>query len=410
MGDIESEQPTTLLTSTYLPWQQQEKKPMCRPKLGPGNKPSRPKHTDRTVRQNSSAISYARLLRFLQQFVVVMLLPCVAILVVACGPNATTNQLPPVITSTAQAHPSPTPALSEVPSARKGGSMAYDNQMGMDLLFGGAAGPPQGRLNDTWAWNGHTWLPLHPVTSPLPRDSASMVYDAATGTIVLFGGISDSGTVLDDTWSWDGSSWTQLHPTTSPQARDAAGMAYDAAHQVVVLFGGETEQGRLSPSLNDTWSWDGSIWTQLHPATSPSARFGASMAYDAATQQVVLFGGGAGYPLNDTWSWDGITWTQLHPATSPPARVHASMVYDAASQQLVLFGGEAGSNQLSDTWTWDGSTWTEQPPMPSPAGGFNSATYDAANQYVLALATTGEKANVQAETWTWTGTTWKKLD
>ena len=48
------------------------------------------------------------------------------------------------------------------------------------------------------------------------------------------------------------------------------------------------------------------------------------MAYDAATGQLVLFGGfdqQHGADLNDTWTWNGTTWTQLSPATSPPARV-----------------------------------------------------------------------------------------
>jgi hypothetical protein len=53
---------------------------------------------------------------------------------------------------------------------------------------------------------------------------------------------------------------------------------------------------RRAPSksilLGDTWTWDGSTWTQQHPVPSPSARTDASMAYDAATGTVVLFGGG----------------------------------------------------------------------------------------------------------------------
>ncbi len=290
--------------------------------------------------------------------------------------------------------------------------MAYDSRMGMVILFGGAASTPHGRLSDTWAWNGTTWLPLHPPLSPPPRDSASMVYDAARGTIVLFGGVSDSGTLLGDTWTWDGTTWTEQHSPSSPPARDGAGMAYDPVHRVVVLFGGETAQGRVTPALSDTWTWDGTTWTEQHPPSSPPARSGAGMAYNVATQQMVLFGGGYGYPLNDTWTWNGTTWTEQYPSTSPPARSHASMAYDAATQQLVLFGGEgtAVPTALSDTWLWNGTTWAEQPSMPSPAGSFNSAAYDAARQYVLVLTTTGAKSHEQAETWIWTGTRWKKLD
>ena len=34
-----------------------------------------------------------------------------------------------------------------------------------------------------------------------------MAYDAADGTLVLFGGEGRSGS-LGDTWTWDGSAWT----------------------------------------------------------------------------------------------------------------------------------------------------------------------------------------------------------
>jgi hypothetical protein len=42
------------------------------------------------------------------------------------------------------------------------------------------------------------------------------------------------------------------------------------------------------------------------------------MAYDAASGQLILFGGGAqnGVYFNDTWTWNGSTWVQLDPAAS----------------------------------------------------------------------------------------------
>jgi hypothetical protein len=52
----------------------------------------------------------------------------------------------------------------------------------------------------------------------------------------------------------------------------------------------------------------------------------------------------------------GTTWTQQSPATSPPARYSASMAYDSASSSVVLFGGFNTVNRLADTWTWDGTT------------------------------------------------------
>jgi hypothetical protein len=62
-----------------------------------------------------------------------------------------------------------------------------------------------------------------------------MAYDAATGQLVLFGGFV-GGTYLNDTWTWDGTNWTQQNPTTSPSPREGLSMAYDDAIGLVVLF------------------------------------------------------------------------------------------------------------------------------------------------------------------------------
>ena len=86
------------------------------------------------------------------------------------------------------------------------------------------------------------------------------------------------------------------------------------------------------------------------------------MAYDAATGTVVLFGGTNRHGLlGDTWTWNGTTWTEQTPATSPPARSQAMMAYDAATGTPVLFGGSgyattrcSGSRAVlfEQTWTW----------------------------------------------------------
>jgi hypothetical protein len=57
----------------------------------------------------------------------------------------------------------------------------------------------------------------------------------------------------------------------------------------------------------------------------------------------------------------GWTWTE-QPATGPPARSRASMAYDAARDVTVLFGGiDCGSpfSDCGDTWTWDGTQWSQ---------------------------------------------------
>ena len=119
----------------------------------------------------------------------------------------------------------------------------------------------------------------------------------------------------------------------------------------MVLFGGINSSVVF---LADTWTYDGTTWSQQSPATSPPAREDASMADDPATGQIMLFGGFVGSTnyLADTWAYDGTTWSQQSPATSPPARGGASMAYDAATGQMVLFGGLTNGGFLADTWTY----------------------------------------------------------
>jgi uncharacterized repeat protein (TIGR02543 family) len=182
-----------------------------------------------------------------------------------------------------------------------------------------------------------------------------MAYDPGTGQLVLFGG--DGGpSDLNDSWTWNGSTWTQLSPATSAPLRQDSSMAYDPGTGQLVLFGGYDQSN--GAELNDTWTWNGGTWTQLTPATSPPARDSASMAYDRGTGQLVLFGGYDGVTghFDDAWTWEGSTWTQLTPATSPPLRLGASMAYDTGTGQLVLFGGQSGGGMFNDTWIYQSST------------------------------------------------------
>jgi hypothetical protein len=101
--------------------------------------------------------------------------------------------------------------------------------------------------------------------------------------------------------------WTQQAPAVHPPALVGAAMAYDAATRTVVLFGGQTSAGLVA----GTWTWDGTTWTKQHPFLHPPALVGAAMAYDAATGTVVLFGGVGNHGYRGgTWTWDGTTWRQ----------------------------------------------------------------------------------------------------
>ncbi|HET7090156.1 MAG TPA: kelch repeat-containing protein, partial [Anaerolineae bacterium] len=82
-------------------------------------------------------------------------------------------------------------------------------------------------------------------------------------------------------------------------------------------------------------------------------------------------------------------WKRLDTANPPPARFDYTLALDAASRKLVLFGGRDGSQTLGDTWVFDlaSSTWREVKASPSPGARFgHSATYDPKSKRVLIFA------------------------
>jgi hypothetical protein len=90
----------------------------------------------------------------------------------------------------------------------------------------------------------------------------------------------------------------------------------------------------------------------------PSARAFHSMTYDAAHQEIVMYGGldTNGQPLLDTWVWNGTTWLQRTTTMSPPGPLGPALGYDWDAGVVVMFGGSPTSRQ---TWLWDGTDWLE---------------------------------------------------
>ncbi|HEY5240469.1 MAG TPA: kelch repeat-containing protein [Polyangiaceae bacterium] len=248
------------------------------------------------------------------------------------------------------------------PSARYGAMAA--SLGGEVILFGG-----DGPVAETWSWNGATWTRVRPGGSP-PPPLTSSVFSLLGQSLALFGGY-DEGTIYEDVWRWDGMDWTHEAPAVTPSPREApAGAVLDGS---LVIFGGEDVD--YEP-LGDTWVYDGTSWTQVQPAHSPSPRRGAVAA--SLDGKLVMFGGdtlppsyGDWLSVDETWVWDGTDWTQEQPAQSPDPRSFAGMA--AAGGEILLFGGgKFGGDYAAPagTWTWDGAAWTEHPGGgPSPRNG-----------------------------------------
>jgi hypothetical protein len=254
-------------------------------------------------------------------------------------------------------------STSTSPMTLGGFAMTYDAHTKRVVLFYGINDIGGSLLSETWVWDGSSWTETH-ANGPSGRFNEAMIYDASSQAVLLFGGQGGETytSMFGETWSWDGSVWTELHPTEHPTARAGHAMAFDALRGEVVLFGGDENDSTdmQGPYLNDTWIWDGTDWELQTPLNSPIPRFRLAMAYDTNRGKVVLFGGhGEEGPLDDTWEWDGTNWTQITTAHTPDNRRGHGMAYDSRRGKVVLFGGELGEAFSLETWEYDGVDWTQ---------------------------------------------------
>jgi len=148
----------------------------------------------------------------------------------------------------------------------------------------------------------------------------------------------------------------------------------------------------------DVWLMaDGSTWTYAHGDwTNITATAGipvgmdenSRLVYDAEDGYILLYGGHAAgalipIPLNDTWTFQGGLWTNRTADVrgAPPAEILGLMAYDSEDRVVVLFGGTgvnprtglSSFDATNDTWTYTGGVWTNASvPGPPPFPGFFS--------------------------------------
>jgi hypothetical protein len=296
------------------------------------------------------------------------------------------------------------PTLSGDLTADNGAALAYDATTGQLILtMSDEAGVPV-TPTETWNWNGSSWVELAPALSPPPRFNPGLSYFANDAALVMFGGYGAKG-YLQDTWIWTGTTWGQLHPTTSPSPRTATSMADDSTTGRLVLFGGSgLNGGTAAQALADTWAFNGTTWSERASGATPGAVNTPSLSFDAATSQLVLFGGIGNSDrsdLEDTWTWNGSGWNDMTPLpTSPDGNVPTSMAFDTATNQMI-----AVTN--GKTFAWASGTWTELSLTTHPPG-FGSLAYDAATSQLIWFEQNASTAGPPS-TWTWTGTTWTEL-
>jgi len=244
----------------------------------------------------------------------------------------------------------------------------------------------------------------HPGSVPPARNAHAAAYDEASETLILFGG-NDGVAALGDTWSWDGTQWTHLAPANSPSPRWGHMMVWDRGTGRIILHGGfNAELGYL----HDTWMWDGVTWAFVSNA-GPTCGF-AGMAYADDRGVTVLYGGATATGRSrDTWEFDGIASWILVTDNSPPSyRSFHRMVYDEAAERIHMFGGQLpGGVETNDNWVYDDGSWTNLGPSgPSPR---RSHQMDARSSCGTILLYGGEKDGVfYDDLWEYVGQ-WRQL-
>ncbi|MBK8256998.1 MAG: hypothetical protein IPK82_30530 [Polyangiaceae bacterium] len=103
---------------------------------------------------------------------------------------------------------------------------------------------------------------------------------------------------------------------------------------------------------------------------APSPRWGHTLVYDGARDQLIAFGGnGPNGKLNDTWAFSLVreTWQTLETNEGPSARLTPAAIFDAPRNRMIVVGGDIGTSFASDeTWALDLETlqWSTLPPIP----------------------------------------------
>ncbi len=243
------------------------------------------------------------------------------------------------------------------PPGRHRGAMVFDSNRGCTVLFGGqtrgnASWP---FLGDTWTYEDRRWTKRAGWfwKAPPPRCGHAMAFDEEFGMTVVFGGINPQGEPMGDTWVFNGNRWRQLR-VEGPSPRRYAAFAYHPGMKGCILHGGAVDdEGRVK--FGESWLFRDGQWTSLGDDFETSARDDHGLAYHFAAARMIMLDG----LLRDRRGevkrevlvltrsgWRSVTTEPLHP------RMQCSpLAYDNVLGGLVMHGGETchGGEQFDET-------------------------------------------------------------
>ena len=302
---------------------------------------------------------------------------------------------------------SPLPAWtnvsSSIPAAPFGGSAVQVVYDASDRYFL-AIEPNFPGIERSWVLEAPGWKSVPTPTSMQPREACALVYDAALGAVVLFGGYNQTLLGwLNDTWEYRSGAWTQYlsNASTTPPGRAWAGASYDPTIQKIVMFGGIYVNAiGQTRARNDTWTFSQNGWAAVHTGAAPPGGTIPVSTYDPGSKVVVIFGGDRSdlSPSWETWTFDGTSWRNVSsgPAKSPPASYLAGGVTLTGYGGMIEWGGSSTYSvpTFNSTWTYSAGNWTNlssvvgHAPPPAFADGIFAA--DPVDDFALLLVGPGD--------------------
>lgn len=224
---------------------------------------------------------------------------------------------------------------------------------------------------------------------------------------IIFGGEDAAGNLLNDSWGlylnelgerW----WARLHPDPDPvngypaPRRGHAALFMVSPDSSMIICGGIDQSGTALSDIWKCYSNGGSQgqgrWVKLSPSGGGAfpGRHGHTMVFDVDLRRAYIFGGqrDAVYE-NDVWMLNltgSLALTQLTPTGTPPVgRTAHAAFWDLAlsRRRMLVYGGRTDGTMLGDVWELSHldtqPAWVQRTPIPDPVAGFPPARCDAAS-------------------------------
>jgi|HubBroStandDraft_1064217.scaffolds.fasta_scaffold31243_1 hypothetical protein len=253
------------------------------------------------------------------------------------------------------------------------------------------------------------WVNLSIASAPPLNgsDNDLATYDEAiNATLLLQVSCAGGPCAKPPTWEFVNHSWTEVSSNSELGARGGATMSYDPAARDVLLYGGVDAQGD-----GTTWTYQNGTWTNVSVGVSPGPLIDSGMAYDEFDGYMLLYSGlnrSSSSISNDTWEYQEGSWTSVSPTGQipPPSEFDNNpMVYDPELESVVFF------DATNWTYLYQSGNWQAiNIPIPGNLGdqGGGSLAYDPLSGDVLYMG--GHHAGgFTNQIWAFNGTGWALL-